>query len=40
MIIGNGYATGHAGTALQTLRDHPEIHEYFKRKYAGSTEEQ
>lgn len=36
MIIGNGYAAGHADTALQTLRDHPEIHEYFKRKYAGS----
>jgi L-erythro-3,5-diaminohexanoate dehydrogenase len=36
MIIGNGYATGHADTALQTLRDHPEIHEYFKHKYTGS----
>jgi L-erythro-3,5-diaminohexanoate dehydrogenase len=36
MIIGNGYATGHADTALQTLRDHSEIHEYFKRKYTGS----
>ena len=36
MIIGNGYAAGHADTALQTLRDHPEIHDYFKRKYAGS----
>jgi L-erythro-3,5-diaminohexanoate dehydrogenase len=40
MIIGNGYATGHADTALQTLRDHPEIHEYFKRKYTGSPKEQ
>ncbi len=26
MIVGNGYAKGHADTALQTLRDHPEIH--------------
>ena len=34
MIIGNGYAEGHADTALQTLRDHPPIHEYFNRKYA------
>jgi L-erythro-3,5-diaminohexanoate dehydrogenase len=39
MIIGNGYATGHADTALQTLRDHPEIHAYFKRKYTGSPKE-
>jgi L-erythro-3,5-diaminohexanoate dehydrogenase len=36
MIIGNGYAQGHAETAIQTLRDHPEIHAYFNRKYAGS----
>ena len=36
MIIGNGYAVGHAGCALQTLRDHPEIHRYFNDKYAGS----
>lgn len=36
MIIGNGYAAGHADTALQTLRDHPAIHEYFNRKYAAS----
>lgn len=36
MIIGNGYAAGHADTALQTLRDHPQIHEYFNRKYAAS----
>lgn len=34
MIIGNGYAKGHAATALQTLRDHPAIHEYFNRIYA------
>ncbi|MBV8374617.1 MAG: L-erythro-3,5-diaminohexanoate dehydrogenase [Candidatus Eremiobacteraeota bacterium] len=36
MIIGNGYAKDHAATALQTLRDHPEIHAYFNAKYAQS----
>jgi L-erythro-3,5-diaminohexanoate dehydrogenase len=36
MIIGNGYAAGHAECALQTLRDHPEIHRYFVGKYTGS----
>jgi L-erythro-3,5-diaminohexanoate dehydrogenase len=35
MIIGNGYARGHAATALQTLRDNPAIHDYFNRTYAG-----
>jgi L-erythro-3,5-diaminohexanoate dehydrogenase len=35
MIIGNGYAAGHADCALQTLRDHPEIHRYFNSKYAA-----
>ena len=35
MIIGNGYAAGHAEIALQTLRDRPEIHGYFNRKYAA-----
>lgn len=34
MIVGNGYAKGHAATALQTLRDHPAIHEYFNSIYA------
>lgn len=34
MIVGNGYARGHAATALQTLRDHPPIHAYFNDKYA------
>ena len=33
MIVGNGYARGHADCALQTLRDHPEIHRYFTSKY-------
>ncbi len=36
MLIGNGYAKGHADTALQTLRDNPPIHEFFNRRYAGS----
>jgi L-erythro-3,5-diaminohexanoate dehydrogenase len=35
MIVGNGYAKGHADTALQTLRDNPRIHEYFNAKYAS-----
>jgi L-erythro-3,5-diaminohexanoate dehydrogenase len=34
MIVGNGYARGHADTALQTLRDHPAVHEYFRETYA------
>lgn len=36
MIIGNGYAEGHAGCALQTLREHSEIHAYFNDKYAAN----
>ncbi len=35
MIVGNGYAKGHADIALQTLRDHPPIHQYFDAKYAS-----
>ncbi|HVA28020.1 MAG TPA: L-erythro-3,5-diaminohexanoate dehydrogenase [Candidatus Baltobacteraceae bacterium] len=35
MIVGNGYAKGHAETALQTLRDNPKIHDYFHAKYAS-----
>lgn len=34
MIVGNGYAKGHADTALQTLRENPAIHAYFNSKYA------
>lgn len=37
MIIGNGYAHGHADIALQTLRDHPELHRYFKHAYARTS---
>jgi len=33
MMVGNGYAKGHADTALQTLRDNPHIHAYFNAKY-------
>lgn len=36
MIVGNGYAKGHAATALQTLRDFPAIHAYFNAKYANA----
>ncbi len=35
MIIGNGYAKGHAATALQTLRDHPAIAAYFTARYSS-----
>lgn len=35
MIVGNGYAKGHAETALQTLREHPAIHAYFRTKYTS-----
>ncbi len=34
MIIGNGYTKGHAQTALQTLRDHPDLHAHFRATYA------
>jgi L-erythro-3,5-diaminohexanoate dehydrogenase len=36
MIVGNGYARGHADTALQTLRDYPAIHDYFNAAYAAT----
>ena len=35
MIVGNGYARGHAQTALQTLRDYPPIRAYFNATYAN-----
>jgi L-erythro-3,5-diaminohexanoate dehydrogenase len=37
MIIGNGYAKNHADIALQTLRDHPDLHAYFNAKYKRGT---
>jgi L-erythro-3,5-diaminohexanoate dehydrogenase len=39
MIIGNGYARGHADVALQTLRDHPALMDYFTRRYATPSQE-
>ena len=36
MIVGNGYAKGHAEVALQTLRDFPAIRAYFNAKYANA----
>jgi len=36
MIVGNGYAKGHSDVALQTLRDHPAIHDYFHRRYGSA----
>ncbi len=35
MMVGNGYAKGHAAIALQTLRDHPPIMEHFLARYAA-----
>ncbi len=34
MIIGNGYAAGHAEIALQTLREHPPLLAYFNERYS------
>jgi len=36
MMVGNGYAKGHAAVALQTLRDHPPIKEHFLARYAAT----
>ena len=35
MMVGNGYAKGHAGVALQTLRDHPAIYDLFLARYGA-----
>ncbi len=35
MMVGNGYAKGHAAVALQTLRAHRPIHDYFAARYAA-----
>lgn len=37
MIVGNGYAKGHADLALQTLRDRPPLHAYFLSRYGSAT---
>jgi L-erythro-3,5-diaminohexanoate dehydrogenase len=36
MMVGNGYAKGHAAVALQTLRDHPPLKDYFIARYGAS----
>lgn len=36
MIVGNGYAHGHAVTALQMLRDFPILHTYFGKRYTAA----
>jgi len=36
MIVGNGYAKGHAAIAFETLRNHPAIGAYFTEKYGPS----
>jgi L-erythro-3,5-diaminohexanoate dehydrogenase len=37
MMIGNGYTKGHAEIALQTLRDHPALRDYFHARYATAS---
>ena len=36
MIVGNGYAKGHAAIALQTLRDHPPLMRHFVARYGAT----
>ncbi|MBV9647985.1 MAG: L-erythro-3,5-diaminohexanoate dehydrogenase [Candidatus Eremiobacteraeota bacterium] len=36
MIVGNGYANGHADIALQTLRDHPPLMRYFEEHFGAT----
>jgi L-erythro-3,5-diaminohexanoate dehydrogenase len=36
MVIGNGYAAGHARIALQTLRDNPSVFAYFDERYRSA----
>lgn len=36
MIVGNGYAKGHAATALQTLRDHPPLLRHFIQRFGAT----
>ena len=35
MMVGNGYAKGHAAVALQTLRDHPPLKDYFIARHGA-----
>ncbi len=39
MMVGNGYAKGHAAVALQMLRDHPPIKDYFVARYGAAAQE-
>ncbi|HTV73821.1 MAG TPA: L-erythro-3,5-diaminohexanoate dehydrogenase [Candidatus Acidoferrales bacterium] len=39
MIIGNGFTEGHAKIALQTLRDHPALMQYFAERFDTAHEE-
>ncbi len=39
MMVGNGYAKGHAAIALQTLRDHPPLDAYFRARYGAHAPE-
>ena len=34
MMIGNGYAPGHAALALETLREFPALRRLFEERYA------
>jgi L-erythro-3,5-diaminohexanoate dehydrogenase len=38
MIVGNGYAKGHAAVALQTLRDHPALMRYFTERFGTTSQ--
>ncbi len=38
MIIGNGYAKGHADVALQTLRDRPALLHYFTERFGSQAQ--
>jgi len=37
MIVGNGYAKGHAETALATLRNRPPLMRYFMQRYGSES---
>jgi L-erythro-3,5-diaminohexanoate dehydrogenase len=40
MMVGNGYAKGHADVALQTLRDHPSLRDLFVARYDAPAAEE
>jgi L-erythro-3,5-diaminohexanoate dehydrogenase len=39
MMVGNGYAKGHAAVAVQTLRDHAPLKDYFVARYGAAPQE-